>query len=979
MIKNFKPFRIIISVVILFTISIYAEPLIRVGLYENSPKIFTDEKDKPAGFFIDIIDAIAREENWRLDYVSGTWQECIENLEKGELDLLPDVAFSAEREKIFDFNRETVLINWAQLYLTEASTIATLFDLEAKQVAVLRGDYSYTEFRRDLADFKIQCDFIECDSFREIFQLLANGAADAGLISRLYGIRFEKDYPVIKSPIVCCPADLRFAAPKGQSGQYLQAIDRHIIALKNDPRSYYYVALDKRLGIVVETERGPDWYWIGGMIGLGLVACVIIIILVKIIHTNLEIVRVNYRDLYENAPVAYFSIGRDGRIQHCNRAAAKLIGFGSPGMLKGLPIIDFYANTGFGKERAKQNFQRFLKGEAIVDELQMQRKDGTIFWVKEIVNAVRDKHGWIGESRLTVIDISEQKYAESALIASEERFRLAFDNIPDVVVIYDKELRIQYINAATTRITGRLPADFIGKRDDEVWPPEVYDSYLPSLKKAFETGTLQTVQIELSLAEGGVCNLRITCIPVLDNDGAVREVLGITHDFTGQKQAEEAIHLKAQNLAIILEVSKTLVSSLDLKTVLQATTDGLVELTGLDSAAIYLYEKEFLYLRATTPPLPSGFPDNYRRVILKDHPHIQKTMASGKPIIVPDIKNTNLTPEEAQIAAVRDLRSIIYLPIKLHEKVSGTIIVASCHEPRPIKTEVINLCITLANLAAIAIEKGQYYQQIKQYTTKLEELVSRRTVQIEKEKIALEQANQKLQELDQLKSIFLASMSHELRTPLNSIIGFTGIMLMELSGKLNDEQKKQMKMVKSSSAHLLSLINDILDISKIEAGKTEIEVETFSLSQTITDVTDGIWNAAIEKNLTLQIRPVPDILITTDKRRFKQILVNLLSNAVKYTDAGTIKVSVSLYRKTLAVSVKDSGIGINSNDLSRLFQPFQQIDASLTKSQEGTGLGLYLCEKIAALLGGRIRVKSKSGQGSTFTVTIPKQLKSSKT
>lgn len=270
---------------------------------------------------------------------------------------------------------------------------------------------------------------------------------------------------------------------------------------------------------------------------------------------------------------------------------------------------------------------------------------------------------------------------------------------------------------------------------------------------------------------------------------------------------------------------------------------------------------------------------------------------------------------------------------------------------------------------------GVYLQrkELERYSKKLEEEVREKTKELQLVNNELSKANIKLEEADRLKSIFLASMSHELRTPLNSIIGFTGILLMGMSGEMNEEQKKQLTVVKNSADHLLSLINDILDVSKIEAGKVEVSIEEFGLDDIVNEVVETFSPTVSEKGLKL-LRDVPEgITLFSDKRRLKQVLMNLVSNAVKFTDKGKIKIEgrISEDGKKLEISVSDTGIGIKKEDMNKLFKTFQQIDMSSTKRHEGTGLGLYLSRKLAALLGGDISAESEVGKGSRFTFTIP--------
>jgi PAS domain S-box-containing protein len=234
-------------------------------------------------------------------------------------------------------------------------------------------------------------------------------------------------------------------------------------------------------------------------------------------------------------------------------------------------------------------------------------------------------------------------------------------------------------------------------------------------------------------------------------------------------------------------------------------------------------------------------------------------------------------------------------------------------------------------------------------------------------------ANEQLRNADRIKSIFLASMSHELRTPLNSIIGFTSIMLQGMVGDISEEQKKQLGMVKKSADHLLELINDVLDISKIEAGQIELNLETFALEEVVGEVVGNLMSLADKKGIELIYTSKAPIDIYADKRRIKQIVFNLAGNGIKFTLEGKVTVATRPVGKDMfEIKVSDTGIGIREDSLFRLFQPFQQVDDSLTKKYEGTGLGLYLSKKLANLLGGDISVESVYGEGSTFTVTIPR-------
>jgi len=264
-------------------------------------------------------------------------------------------------------------------------------------------------------------------------------------------------------------------------------------------------------------------------------------------------------------------------------------------------------------------------------------------------------------------------------------------------------------------------------------------------------------------------------------------------------------------------------------------------------------------------------------------------------------------------------------------------------------------------------ERRQAERALREVNTTLERKVEERTLELQ---AALEQAKS----ADRIKTAFLATMSHELRTPLNSIIGFTGIILQELAGPLNPEQTKQLGMVRGSARHLLDLINDVLDISKIESGQLKIGREPFQLTESIERAMATVGPLADKKALELTADVASGLgAMHGDRRRVEQILLNLLNNAIKFTERGRVTLAARLHGDggRVEIVVTDTGIGIRAEDMPVLFQPFSQIDSGLARMHEGTGLGLAICRRLVTLMGGTIDVASRPGEGSTFTVILP--------
>lgn len=552
----------LMALALLLAPALEAGRTIRVGLYQNSPKIGIADDGRGEGIFADILAAIAAREDWRIEYVPGTWGEGLARLEAGEIDLMPDVARTAERERRFAFHDEPVLSSWNQVYTRAHSRIRALPDLENQRVAVLEASVQMDDLHQLLANFSLRAAMQRYPDYPAAFAAVAADEADAVVTNRFFGVRHAARYGLVDTAIIFSPSRLHFATRPDGDRTLLAAIDRHLRALKDDPDSAFFRSL-ARWTVQVEPPRTA------------------------------------------------------------------------------LPA-------------------------------------------------------WIGSAALLAL--------------------------------------------------GLLVASVLG-----VWM------------------------------------------------------------------------LRRQVSAKTAEIAR-------------------------------------LYA-------------------------------------------------EAQALALR-----------------------------------------------------------------LEQRVCERTAELAATNRELLAAKHAAESADRLKSAFLATMSHELRTPLNSIIGFTGILLQKLAGPLNEEQARQLDMVRDSARHLLALINDILDISKIEAGELRIADEPFDVAASVDKVAAIVHPLAERKALALDVERAPGALVMRgDARRVEQIMLNLLTNAVKFTDHGRVTLRLDAPGSTPAVrlSVADTGMGIRREDLDLLFQPFRQIDGALSRQHEGTGLGLAICKRLATLMGGHIAADSEWGRGSRFTVTLP--------
>jgi len=292
-------------------------------------------------------------------------------------------------------------------------------------------------------------------------------------------------------------------------------------------------------------------------------------------------------------------------------------------------------------------------------------------------------------------------------------------------------------------------------------------------------------------------------------------------------------------------------------------------------------------------------------------------------------------------------RTGLGVPLLRGDEVLGVIVLARI-EVRPFSDREIELVESFARQAAIAIENVRLFSEIQEKSAQLE--VANRH-----------------------KTEFLANMSHELRTPLNAIIGFSEVLLQRMFGELNDQQADYLDDIVSSGRHLLTLINDILDLSKIEAGRMELEAAPFSLVAALNNAVTLVKERAMSHGIRIELDVAPGLdTVVADERKVKQVVVNLLANAVKFTpDGGTVSVRAARENGEVRLAVRDTGIGIAAEDQARIFEEFQQATHQGERAREGTGLGLTLSRRMVELHGGTITVESAPGKGSTFTVALP--------
>jgi PAS domain S-box-containing protein len=512
-------------------------------------------------------------------------------------------------------------------------------------------------------------------------------------------------------------------------------------------------------------------------------------------------------------------------------------------------------------------------------------------------------------------DITEHKRAEAELRASEERFRLLVDNVKEyAILVLDSSGHVVSWNQGAERIKGYKADEIMGRHFSCFYPPEDVRSGKPErcLQAAVAEGSYQDEGWRIR-KDGSrfLANVIITAIK--DDTGKLREFSKVTRDITERKRAEELLQESEERHRKLFDNNPHPTWLFDRET---------LKFLAVNNAAVrnYGYSQEEFLAMTLKDIRPA-----------EDVPRMLSTVS-------------RLQDGESSTSSWR------------HRRKDGTLM----------DVEITSYALSFAGRPAevvVAVDVSQRLRDEEEKRIFTESLAAANH--------ELELRNREVERATQLKSKFLASMSHELRTPLNAIVGFSDLLAEQAGGQLNPKQLRFVHHIKQGSTHLLQLINDILDLSKIEAGQLEFHYEDFGIQEALPEVLSTIRPLAMTKNITLNESLKTDIPIRADRVRFKQILYNLLSNAVKFTPkGGRVDIEVYSEESLIYVSVADNGIGIRPEDHALVFEEFRQIEGS-TRAHEGTGLGLAITKRLVEEQGGMISLESEVGKGSKFTVRLP--------
>jgi PAS domain S-box-containing protein len=590
----------------------------------------------------------------------------------------------------------------------------------------------------------------------------------------------------------------------------------------------------------------------------------------------------------------------------------------------------------------------------------------------------------------------ERAREHQAVKEAEARYRSLFDGVP--VGLYRSTPAGQFLEANPALVR------MLGYPDSEsLLAVNAVDVHLNAEEcrqwqaLVEREGVVRGWELQLRRRDGTVIWVEKNAQAVRDQDGRVLHYEGSLQDITERKRAEEALRKRTEEISLLYEVGRQFSRTLDLERIYDTLHYLVSSVMDCDGLFVSSYDCKDNLIRRTYarherqrldvsqfPPIPLE-PEGrgIQSVVIR----------TGEPLLIRDyearLKRTKTSYDEDEDRVVHEeipddadrTRSAIIVPLKLEGQVVGVVQVSSCEYDAYTEDdlrflEALALQVAVASNNALLYQQAQHEiaerQRAEAALEKERALLARRVAERTAE---LSAANAELARAARLKDEFLASMSHELRTPLNAVLGLSEALQEQVYGSLNEKQLKSLRSIEESGRHLLALINDILDVSKIEAGKLEFEIGPVSV-ELVCQASLGLIKQDAHKK-QLKISSIFESAVTTlqaDKRRLKQILVNLLSNAVKFTPEGGavgLEVVGDAEREVVHFTVWDTGIGISPEEIERLFQPFVQLDSSLSRQYTGTGLGLALVRRLTELHGGGVSVESEVGKGSRFTVSLP--------
>jgi PAS domain S-box-containing protein len=707
--------------------------------------------------------------------------------------------------------------------------------------------------------------------------------------------------------------------------------------------------------------------------------------------------------------------GADGQIDYANEAAERLLGAAHgqlAGRVSGNPLLrelrreDGVADTAETHPVAVARRTRAPVRGAL-RTVRVEAPEGELFrgqrWL--LIDAIPLPAD--GRLVVTLTDITERRRAVSQARESEARGAAIVATALDPIVVIDAQGRVTEFNAAAERVFGHRREDVLGRDMAELLvPPDLRDAHRRGRERFLATGAPHVIgrRIETrGLRADGTeipIELAITALP----DADTQSFAGYMRDLTERRRYE-------RSLRFLADASAALAESLEYETTLarvpRLAVPDFADWCAVDLLAEEAGERRLRRLaishveparEALVQQLQEKYPPD-----LDASGGVAQVLRTGKPLLVAEVTDEMLAaaardPEHLRLARALGLRSYIAAPLVARDRVTGVVTFAQAESERRFNEGDLALATDLARRMAAAIENARLYQEVAEARDQLEHQAAQleaQAVQMEESQQELEVINQEIQqtndellrktdeaerarvaadEANRAKSEFLAMMSHELRTPLNAIGGYAQLLELGVRGPVTEAQRLDLQRIQRSQAHLAHLVNDVLNFAKLDAGQVEFRVEELPVNALLAGMDAMVRPQLDAKSLRYEFRPGDAaVTVRADRERLQQILLNLLTNAVKFTEpGGRIVLDWTADKGCVRVCVSDTGVGIAAERLEWIFEPFVQVNRQLTAGTEGIGLGLTISRDIARAMGGELSVRSAPGEGSTFTVTMPR-------
>jgi len=886
-----------------------AQREVRIGLYENAPKIHSDDEGRPAGLFVDLARAIAAEEGWQLHFVSCDWAQCLDRLEAGTLDLMPDVAYSANRNSHFDFHAIPVAHSWSGVLVPPRTPILTLPDLAGRRIAVLRGAVQEDALARMMAGAGLEYAPVGVASLAEGFEAVRQGKADAVVANSFYAGRHGPRYGLRETPIVFNPASLFFAVAKGRNGDLLEGIDRHLERWRQDSASVYFDALKRTMAPPPAQVVPMELRWLlTGAAGLLLILVPASLFLRRKVGQQEKRLRLSEekfsKAFHSNPYFTMISRLRDGRIIEANEGFEKLLGIPVSEAVGRMSVADLHM---WSDPADRERFVRLL------DEQGSVRDFPSVFVTRggerRDVEITANTIDYAGEPHIigTARDVTELKRSQEALRHSEERFAKAFHANPSYASVSRLEDgRFVAVNQGFERVTGWKAQEVLGRTAMEIglWSEPAERGEL--VRHLREEGEWQGFKVHFRRKNGEVILIEGSC--VLTEIGGEPQIIGVARDITEVQRAEEALRQSEEKFAKVFHASPDGIMVVRLQ-------DGLILDINESFEKLLGYPRGEIIGHTTLEMRLWARPEQRARFI-------EQVTAQGR-------VSGHEFAMRTRDGSLRDM-------------MTSTVVIDIGGTP------------CLISIARDIGDQRRAEEAIRNLNVALEHRVRERTADLE----------EAVRELES----FSYSVSHDLRSPLRAIAGYAKVIEEDYSPQIGAEGRAQLGRIIANAIRMGELIDDLLDFSRI--GRVELKRSAIDMAGLAREVLAELPEAGAGRQAEIRIDAMPTVL--ADRSLIRQVWLNLLGNALKFTrqrQPAVIEVGGRIEAGEAHFHVRDNGAGFDMAYAGKLFHVFQRLHRDT--AFEGTGVGLAIVARVVQRHGGRVWAEGQPEKGATFHFTLP--------